>query len=55
MYLRFVVHQIDEYSHGELDMFPAVRYLRDEGKLHSDEEERHDAIRDSSRRYTPVC
>jgi len=45
MYLRFVVAQLDEDSERALGVFHAVRYLRDEGKLHPFEEEQHDMVR----------
>jgi len=44
MYLRFSVTEIDENSERELGVFHAVRYLRDEAKLESYEEERIDSI-----------
>ncbi len=46
MYLRFVVADIDEDSEKELGVFHAVRYLREDGKLYSYEEEQHDMIRE---------
>ena len=45
MYLRFVIADIDEDSEQRLGVFHAVWNLRDEGRLHADEEERHDQIR----------
>ena len=45
MYLRFVVPDIDEDSEEELGVFHAVRYLREDGKLYSYEEEHYDLIR----------
>ena len=46
MYLRFVIADIDEDSEQRLGVFHAVRNLRDEGRLHPDEEEQHDRIRE---------
>src|SRR5215468_5606106 len=45
MYLRFVVADIDEDSDRMLGVFQAVWNLRDQGRLHPDEEEQHDSIR----------
>jgi len=45
MYLRFVVADIDEDSDCMLGLFHAVWNLRDQGRLHPDEEEQHDSIR----------
>jgi hypothetical protein len=44
MYLRFVVADIHKDSGRELGIFHAMGNLRDEGKLHVDEEELHDSI-----------
>jgi hypothetical protein len=44
MYLRYVVAEIHEDSERELGVFHAVRYLRDEDKLHAYEEEQLDSI-----------
>ena len=44
MYLRFVVAEIHEDSGRELGIFQAARYLRDEEKLGTHEEERLDSI-----------
>lgn len=46
MYIRFVIADIDEESERLLGLFHAVRNLRDEGRLHADEEEQHDRIRE---------
>ncbi len=45
MYLRFVVHDIDEDSERQLGVFHAVWNLRDEGKLYPYEEDQHDSLR----------
>jgi len=44
MYLRFVVADLDEDSGRELGVFHAARHLRDDEKLHPDEEEQLDVI-----------
>jgi hypothetical protein len=44
MYLRFVVAEIHEDSGRDLGVFHAVRKLRDQGKLHMNEEGQHDLI-----------
>jgi hypothetical protein len=45
MYLRFVVTEKDWESGREMGIFHAFRYLRDDGKLYSYEEELHEDIR----------
>jgi hypothetical protein len=44
MYLRFVVAHIHENSDRELGVFHAAGKLKDEGKLHSHEEEHYSSI-----------
>ena len=44
MYLRFVVHDLDENTGKELGVFQAVGRLRESGELRDYEEEHHDLV-----------
>lgn len=46
MYIRFVVNELDSDSHKRLGIFHAIRYLRDDGELTHQEEDKINKVMD---------